>query len=65
MSRWIRDHLYWGGSWKYGVWTVRIKQSSLQLKAPWNSPLFSERYGLKTWIIRFRGWRLIFDNRRK
>lgn len=57
--------LYWGGSIEYGVLTVRLARFSLQLKMPWNEPLFSERNGYYRWRIAARGWRLIYRNNTK
>jgi len=61
----VRKHLYWGGCFSSGIWTVRIGQRSLQLKAPRYVPLFSERNGYYRWKIEYRGWRVIYDKRER
>jgi hypothetical protein len=44
-------------AWSLGVINVRIRGYGLQIKAPWNEPLFSERYGyVWFWPLGF-GWR--------
>jgi hypothetical protein len=59
-------HVLWGaicwamgynhiGSWWIGVWRFRVI-----LKAPWNGPLFSERYGHATVFPLGFGWRVRF-----
>lgn len=48
-----------GGSWEYGSWFIRLPFGILLLKAPWNEPLFSERYGHVRVLARVCGWRLI------
>lgn len=58
----LGNPLYWGGSIEYGVLTVRLARFSLQLKMPWNEPLFSERNGYYRFRVGFRGWRLIYRN---
>lgn len=58
-------HAFWGlvcwcldghelGSWWVGVWRWR-----LILKASWNEPLFSERYGKVASLKLGFGWRII------
>lgn len=59
-------HIFWGlvcwavgnneiGSWWLGIWRWRAI-----LKAPWNAPLFSERYGYGTFVRLGFGWRVRF-----
>lgn len=58
-------HVLWGlvcwsvsagwGTWWLGVWRWR-----LILKAPWNAPLFSERYGYTRKLPLGFGWRVLF-----
>lgn len=56
-----KNYFFWGGSYKQGVWALRIFSASIQIKAPWNSPLFSERHGHYNWKIGSSiGWRLIY-----
>ncbi len=50
----------WDGSTEWGVWWVGFGRWRLMLKAPWNEPLFSERYGFKKKIPLLRGWRLLW-----
>lgn len=52
--------LYYAGDNRYGSWFVRVCGYGLQLKAPWNRALFSERYGYKKPFISYKGWRLFF-----
>lgn len=40
-----------------GIAWFRINGYGLMFKAPWNEPLFSERYGLRK-FIGIRGWRV-------
>lgn len=54
---------YIGGSWKFGEWSFRYKKFILQLKAPWNTPLFSERYGYSKPVFKLGEWRLLHRNR--
>lgn len=46
------------GSWRYGIWWVRFFGRGYVIRAPWNPPLFSERYGHRLPIVILRGWRL-------
>jgi hypothetical protein len=46
---WSRE---WG-TWWVGIWRFRII-----LRAPWNEPLFSERYGHTKTLKVGRGWRV-------
>lgn len=64
MRAWIRANLYWGGSLEWGVWSIRVCNHVVQLKAPHNRPLFSERYGYKKTLLTVRGWRLLYDGRK-
>lgn len=60
---WFGGHAFWGvicwaGSWERGVWWVGFGRARVILRAAWNEPLFSERYGFtNTWRIA-KGWRL-------
>lgn len=47
----------WAGSKRSGVWWVGVWRWRLIVRAPWNEPLFSERYGL-TKYLRLFGWRI-------
>lgn len=49
-----------GASWHYGIWSIRIGRRMLMLKAPWNEPLFSERYGFNKTLLACRDWRLLW-----
>lgn len=50
--------LHWGGVyWRWGGYWWKIK-------APWDRPLFSERYGHTPTLARFLGWRLLKENPR-
>ncbi len=42
---------------KYGIWWFRILGYGLIMRAPWNKPLFSERYGYRK-VIKFKNWRI-------
>lgn len=44
----------------HGIWWIRIPLGVAALKAPWNAPLFSERYGFKRRLPLGFGWRLLF-----
>lgn len=44
--------------YQYGIWWLRVGSVGLQLKAPWNKPLFSERHQVKKPIATYKGWRL-------
>lgn len=46
------------GSFEYGLWTIRLGAYCCQLKAPWNTALFSERYGYKKFWQITAGWRI-------
>jgi hypothetical protein len=58
-------HILWGffcwsvsrgwGTWWFGIWRWRMI-----VKAPWNAPLFSERYGHTTTLRLGFGWRVTF-----
>jgi hypothetical protein len=58
-------HIFWGmvcwaSSREWGTWWLGIGRSRMIVKAPWNAPLFSERYGhTKTFKIG-GGWRVQF-----
>lgn len=57
----LKRHRYWCccyGSILHGVWWFRLFGSGLLLRAPWDSPLFSERYGYQKPKMKFKGWRL-------
>lgn len=45
-------------SWKHGTFWVRIWRYGIRVKAPWNRPLFSERYGYTKPMIEIKGWRV-------
>ena len=49
----------WSASYEYGVWWLGILRWRIMLKAPWNEPLFSERYGYRRVILKYRGWRVL------
>ena len=53
--------VYW--SWKYGTFGLRIGQVWVCLKAHWNAPLFSERYGYRKPVVKIGGWRLIVERK--
>lgn len=59
-------HALWGlvcwavGNNYIGSWWIGLGRSRLILKAPWNGPLFSERYGLTKTFKIGGGWRLQF-----
>ena len=48
----------WAGSSEWGTWWFGLGRWRLILKAPWNEPLFSERYGYCTYIRLGAGWRI-------
>jgi hypothetical protein len=50
----------WAGSVQVGTWWVGIGRWRAIIKAPWNEPLFSERYGLTTTYRLGFGWRAQF-----
>lgn len=52
--------LSWAFSTEYGVWWVGCGRGRFQIKAPWNEPLFSERYGHARFIRLGGGWRCRF-----
>jgi len=55
----------WCAAWKSGVWWVRSQRSLLILRASWNDPLFSERYGYYAFRLPLGfGWRLILKRYR-
>lgn len=45
--------------WEYGNCTVCVLGYGFQIKAPWNIPLFSERYGYRTKLPLGFGWRIL------
>lgn len=62
-----RGDLGWQATWwifaltssrELGVWWLGIGRFRLILKAPWNRPLFSERYGLTRTLRLVSGWRV-------
>lgn len=44
---------------RMGLAGLRIGHRYFKLKAPWNRPLFSERYGYERTLWRLGGWRLL------
>jgi len=42
---------------EYGIAWFRVRGYGLMIKAPWNEPLFSERYGYRKFVGLF-GWRV-------
>jgi hypothetical protein len=52
--------LCWAGSTEWGTWWLGIWRWRMILKAPWNEPLFSERYGHATFVRLGFGWRVRF-----
>ena len=58
-------HIFWGllcwaWSWEWGTWWLGVWRWRFIVKAPWNEPLFSERYGF-TWTMPIGfGWRIQF-----
>ncbi len=60
MSRFFFNGRYgFGGDRANGVWWIRIADYLIHIKAPRYEALFSERYGLYGWRVRFGGWRMI------
>lgn len=55
----------YSGFWRFcfaprrGLFGLRAGHYIYRLKAPWNRPLFSERYGLDPVLFRAFGWRLL------
>ena len=47
----------YAGSRESGVWWLRMFGYGVQVKAPWNKPLFSERNGYRKFFPK-RGWRI-------
>lgn len=45
---------------EHGIWWVGVGRARIILKAPWNRPLFSERYGFVKRLPLGFGWRLLF-----
>lgn len=50
-------------SWKHGIWFITYKKWYVQLKAPWQKPLFSERNRLDVPKATLFGWRLFIGRR--
>lgn len=52
-------HLRYYFSYKYGLFMLRFRSNFYSLKAPWNTPLFSERnrFGVRVIPIWFN-WRI-------
>lgn len=50
----------WSGSSQWGTWWFGIGNWRVIVKASWNDPLFSERYGLTTTYRLGFGWRIQF-----
>lgn len=50
--------LGWAGSYSWGTWWVGAGRFRLILKAPWNAPMFSERYGYTRYMPLGFGWRV-------
>lgn len=46
--------------WKWGFW-IRAFGWVLRLLGPWDRPLFTERNGRRSPILRVGRWRLFFD----
>lgn len=55
------DWFFAAADWTYGLWTIRIRNRALQVKAPWCDALFSER---NRWNVRVLplggGWRILW-----
>jgi hypothetical protein len=56
-------HIFWGllswaGSAEWGTWWLGIWRWRLLVKAPWNEPVFSERYGYTKTLRIGGGWRV-------
>lgn len=49
---------FWG-SWKTGAWRVK----RLVLRAPWQRPLFSERYRYEHRLLLGFGWRITWPRK--
>jgi hypothetical protein len=49
-----------GASYDIGVWFIRYRKYVIALRAPWDEPLFSERYGCQKTLASFRRWRLLW-----
>lgn len=47
----------WAASSEFGTWWLGIWRWRLIVRAPFNEPLFSERYGY-TKTLRIGGWRI-------
>lgn len=61
MTFWIiRNYIGVCVAGSQGIWWVRVPLGVAALKAPWNPPLFSERYGYKRRVPLGFGWRLLF-----
>lgn len=58
MDTWLSCLICCRGSAKYGIWWLGLYRWRLMLKASWNEPLFSERYGGRFTIHLPSGWRL-------
>ena len=65
MNSWgIGNWLFVGWSWEHGVATLRVRSVALQVKAPWNGPLFSERHRCQCSVLPLGGgWRFIAAHR--
>lgn len=50
--------LIFTGSREFGTWWLGLGPVRLILRAPWNEPLFSERYGHTKTIKIGGGWRV-------
>jgi hypothetical protein len=48
----------WAGSSRWGTWWIGVGRWRLIIKAPWNEPLFSERYGFIFTVCVGFGWRV-------
>lgn len=55
-----RSRTYVYTDWKYGLCNVCVLGYGFQIKAPWLSPLFSERYGYRRKLPLGFGWRVLF-----
>lgn len=52
------NFISWSFDATYGIWWIGLMRWRLIVKAPWNKPLFSERYGY-AWHMRLPfGWRV-------
>lgn len=47
-------------NWTSGIWWLRLRRCLFVIKARWNDPLFSERYGYYVFRLPLGfGWRFI------